>query len=177
MPRRKEPPVNDDTAGAEQIEVIAGAEELEVGVDHVRVRVLPGGRVDGANAAKFLNRAEKTLANWRTYGRGPAYHQIEGRVFYYLTDLQRIVSTSVRTDPTPFLPFGPRRHRRRSLPPPASATPPAPPQPAPSQPPCPKPAIATKLAPRRRGRPPKLAESAPAPRRRPAQQRAERPPP
>ena len=50
--------------------------------DTVRVRVLPGGRMDSNNAAKYLNRAPKTLAMWRMQGIGPEWSKCGGRVFY-----------------------------------------------------------------------------------------------
>jgi predicted DNA-binding transcriptional regulator AlpA len=32
--------------------------------------------------------AEKTLANWRSQGRGPAYHKLGGKVRYKVGDLE-----------------------------------------------------------------------------------------
>jgi predicted site-specific integrase-resolvase len=32
--------------------------------------------------------AEKTLANWRSQGRGPAYHKLGGKVRYKVEDLE-----------------------------------------------------------------------------------------
>ncbi len=67
-----------------ETEVVAGRSvriettELEA----VRVRVLPGGRMDSNNAAKYLNRAPKTLAMWRMQGIGPEWSKCGGRVFY-----------------------------------------------------------------------------------------------
>ncbi len=67
-----------------EMEVVAGRSvriettELEA----VRVRVLPGGRMDSNNAAKYLNRAPKTLAMWRMQGIGPEWSKCGGRVFY-----------------------------------------------------------------------------------------------
>ncbi len=51
-------------------------------LEPVRVRVLPGGRMDSNNAAKYLNRAPKTLAMWRMQGIGPKWSKCGGRVFY-----------------------------------------------------------------------------------------------
>ena len=67
-----------------ETEVIAGrpvrieTTELEA----VRVRVLPGGRMDSNNAAKYLNRAPETLAMWRMQGTRPEWSKCGGRVFY-----------------------------------------------------------------------------------------------
>ncbi len=65
-------------------EVIAGRPvEIEtVEVEPVRVRVLPDGRMDSNNAAKYVNRAPKTLAMWRMQGIGPEWKKCGGRVFY-----------------------------------------------------------------------------------------------
>ena len=57
-------------------------------VDQVRVRVLPGNRVDRKNAARALNRAPKTLAEWKRLGVGPRSFNVGGRVFYDWSDVQ-----------------------------------------------------------------------------------------
>jgi hypothetical protein len=61
----------------------------EASLDLVRVRVLPDGRLDRRNAALYLGRSPKTLAQWALQGRGPPPHKdkVSGRVFYYLDDL------------------------------------------------------------------------------------------
>ena len=51
-------------------------------VEWVRVRVLPGGRMDRENAAKYLGRKPKTLAMWALTGKGPPVHKAGGRCFY-----------------------------------------------------------------------------------------------
>jgi len=58
-----------------------------------RVRVLPDGRMDRANAAKYLGRKPKTLAMWALQGKGPRPHNVGGRPFYYLTELEEFVAT------------------------------------------------------------------------------------
>ena len=65
-------------------EMVAGRPvELEtVEIEPVRVRVLPDGRMDSNNAAKYLDRAPKTLAMWRMQGIGPEWTKCGGRVFY-----------------------------------------------------------------------------------------------
>ena len=57
-------------------------------VEQVRVMVLPSGRVDRKNAAKALNRAPKTLAEWTRLGIGPKPHNIGGRIFYEWSEVQ-----------------------------------------------------------------------------------------
>ncbi len=51
-------------------------------IEPVRVRVLPNGKLDSNNAAKYVNRAPKTLAQWRMQGVGPEWTKCGGRVFY-----------------------------------------------------------------------------------------------
>ena len=65
-------------------EVVAGRPvEIEtIEVEPVRVRVLPNGNMDSNNAAKYINRATKTLAMWRMQGIGPEWTKCGGRVFY-----------------------------------------------------------------------------------------------
>ena len=72
-----------------ETETVAGRKiELhETEIEPVKVRVLPGGRMDTNNAAKYLNRAPKTLAMWRMNGVGPAWKKAGGRVFYTLEGL------------------------------------------------------------------------------------------
>ena len=67
-----------------QTETVAGRKvELHPAeIEPVRIRVLPGDRLDSNNAAKYVNRAPKTLAMWRLAGVGPAWTKVGGRVFY-----------------------------------------------------------------------------------------------
>ncbi|MGB3379088.1 MAG: DNA-binding protein [Allopontixanthobacter sediminis] len=53
----------------------------------VRVRVLPGGRLDRANAARLLGKTPKTLAEWHRRGVGPRSFLVGGRRFYLLDEL------------------------------------------------------------------------------------------
>jgi hypothetical protein len=60
--------------------------------DHVerpRIRVTPAGLADPQNAAVFLGLKVKTLANWRSEGRGPPWVKIGGRVRYPFDGLQK----------------------------------------------------------------------------------------
>ncbi len=62
--------------------------ELEpVNVEPVRVRILPDGRMDRENAARYLGRKSKTLAMWKLEGKGPPAHKAGGRVFYLRKEL------------------------------------------------------------------------------------------
>lgn len=57
-------------------------------MEQVNVRVLPGGRLDRANAGRFLGKTAKTLAEWQRLGIGPTSFLVGGRRFYWLTELQ-----------------------------------------------------------------------------------------
>lgn len=64
---------------------------LEIEVCEIRkpkVLVLPDGRVDRKNAATFLGREPKTLAEWHSKGIGPRSRMVGGRRFYSIEDLQ-----------------------------------------------------------------------------------------
>ncbi len=51
-------------------------------IESVKVRVLPDNRVSRREAAKVLNRAPKTLADWSAKGWGPRPTSVGGRIFY-----------------------------------------------------------------------------------------------
>lgn len=51
-------------------------------VEHVKVRVLPDGRVARAEAAKLFDRTPKTMAEWASKGWGPRCIHVGGRVFH-----------------------------------------------------------------------------------------------
>ena len=60
-------------------------------VEQVRVRILPDGRMDRENAAKYLGVAVKTLAMWQLQGKGPPSRLVGGRRFYYKADLDAFI--------------------------------------------------------------------------------------
>ena len=68
-------------------------------VDVEKVMVLPDGRMDSRNAARYIGLSGKTLAMMRSAGTGPIYIK-RGRIFYYQEDLDawlregRVVSTA-----------------------------------------------------------------------------------
>lgn len=68
-------------------------------VEVEKVLILPDGRMDTKNAARYLGLSEKTLAMMRSAGTGPVYVK-RGRVFYYKEDLDvwlregRVMSTA-----------------------------------------------------------------------------------
>lgn len=55
-------------------------------------------RLSTVKAAKVLGVTSQTLKNWRREGKGPAYYQMGGCVFYYQTDLDEYLS-GCRVDP------------------------------------------------------------------------------
>lgn len=67
-------------------------EEMGVQVERVKVRVLPDGRLSRKDSARYLGRAEKTLAMWALQGKGPRQVKVGGRVFYYQEDLDAFIS-------------------------------------------------------------------------------------
>jgi len=48
-------------------------------------------------AARFLGLSGRTLEKHRTFGTGPAYRKIGGRVVYRVEDLQRWADQGLRT--------------------------------------------------------------------------------
>lgn len=59
-----------------------------------KVTVLPDGRVNRKNAATFLGRQPKTLADWHSKGIGPTSRMVGGRRFYQIEDLQAFAQGS-----------------------------------------------------------------------------------
>ncbi|MGH8647384.1 MAG: helix-turn-helix domain-containing protein [Gammaproteobacteria bacterium] len=68
-------------------------------VETISVLVLPDGRMDTKNAARYLGLREKTLAMLRSAGEGPAYVK-RGRVFYFKQDLDTWVQAGRVTSTT-----------------------------------------------------------------------------
>ncbi len=48
-------------------------------------------------AARFLGLSDRTLEKHRTYGTGPAYRELGGRVVYSLEDLQAWANRGTKT--------------------------------------------------------------------------------
>jgi hypothetical protein len=59
--------------------------------DTVRVRVLQDGRLARRDAAKYLGVAEKTMAMWQMFGKGPRSVRVGGRRFYFQADLDAFI--------------------------------------------------------------------------------------
>ncbi len=67
--------------------------ELEtIELELVRVRILPDGRMDRQNAAKYLGKTAKTLAMWSLQGKGPRAHKAGGRCFYFKEECDAYLS-------------------------------------------------------------------------------------
>ena len=62
-----------------------------INVEPVRVRILPDGRMDRENAARYLGRSPKTLSMWTLEGKGPPAHKAGGRVFYFKAELDEFL--------------------------------------------------------------------------------------
>ena len=60
-------------------------------LDHVRVRILPDGRLTREDAARYLGMKSKTLAMWQLAGKGPRSIRVGGRRFYFLADLDAFI--------------------------------------------------------------------------------------
>ncbi len=60
-------------------------------IERVRVRVLPDGRMARKDAAKYLGRAEKTLAMWEMESKGPPSVLVGGRRFYFKDALDAFI--------------------------------------------------------------------------------------
>lgn len=69
---------------------------MSEGIEQVKIRVLPDGRVSGRDAAAFLGCQEKTLAMWRWQNIGPRPIKVGGRVFYRIDDLRRFAGGDSR---------------------------------------------------------------------------------
>ena len=66
-------------------------------IDQVRVRILPDGRMDRENAAKYLGNTPKTLAMWQLGGKGPPSVLVGGRRFYFKDSLDAFIRGEAAT--------------------------------------------------------------------------------
>jgi predicted DNA-binding transcriptional regulator AlpA len=64
---------------------------MEARVNTVAVVATPDGRLSRRQAARYVGVAERTLANWKSTGRGPRQVKVGGRVFYKLPDLDAFI--------------------------------------------------------------------------------------
>ena len=66
-------------------------ETTQSGVETVRVRILPDGRMTREDAARYLGVKPKTLAMWQLEGKGPASLLVGGRRFYFKSALDGFI--------------------------------------------------------------------------------------
>jgi len=59
------------------------------------IEVLPDGRMDTENTARYIGRKLKTLAQWRVNGCGPDFVKC-GRIYYYKDDVDRWLKANRR---------------------------------------------------------------------------------
>jgi hypothetical protein len=59
------------------------------------IEMLPDGRMNTANAARYLGCSPKTLAHMRCYGKGPSFSK-PGRVWYFREDLDSWLGSHCR---------------------------------------------------------------------------------
>ena len=69
--------------------------ESPIGLENVRVRVLPDGRMAREDAALYLGLKPKTLAMWALHGKGPIGVKVGGRRFYFKADLDAFIRGEV----------------------------------------------------------------------------------
>jgi hypothetical protein len=71
------------------------ARRLRGNITVLTVEVLPDGRMDRANAAKFIGRSPQTLRIWSVHGKGPPAYTVGGRAYYYFADLEAYVAAEL----------------------------------------------------------------------------------
>ena len=54
----------------------------------IDIDIYPDGRMDAKNTALYTGYSVKTLATWRSIGKGPRFAK-PGRVYYYQSDLDK----------------------------------------------------------------------------------------
>lgn len=74
---------------------------------------LPPRLLRTAEAARYLGLSGRTLEKHRTYGTGPTYRKIGGRVVYAIDDLQGWAAKGARTSTTDQVTDGVHPARRR----------------------------------------------------------------
>jgi hypothetical protein len=62
------------------------ANEQQINIEQITVKILPNGRFTATEAAKYVGLSYKTLASYRCNGTGPAFIK-QGGIFYRKEDL------------------------------------------------------------------------------------------
>jgi len=65
--------------------------KIDVAIERERVRVLPDGRMDRSNAARYVGNSPQTLANWAVRGFGPRFVKVGKRCYYQQVELDRFI--------------------------------------------------------------------------------------
>lgn len=68
-------------------------------IQQLTVTTYPDGRLNTANAARYLGLSTKTLAMMRSAGTGPRFVK-RGRIFYFLDDLKAWIDSRPRVTST-----------------------------------------------------------------------------
>ncbi len=68
-------------------------------IDFPKIALLPDGRMNTQNAARYLGLSAKTLAMMRCHGTGPQFIK-RGRVFYFKEDLDSWLNEGGRVSST-----------------------------------------------------------------------------
>ncbi len=63
-----------------------------------KIQVFPDGRVSDADAATYIGLSRKTLANWRSMGKGPPSFRYARKTWYYLADLGEAIKQGAKYD-------------------------------------------------------------------------------
>jgi predicted DNA-binding transcriptional regulator AlpA len=89
--------VEASSIGAILRHVISDVRQTEENSMSQSAHVLPPRFLRTAEAARFLGLSARTLEKHRTYGTGPVYRKLGGRIVYAISDLQRWADRGLRT--------------------------------------------------------------------------------
>lgn len=64
---------------------------MTINIEEIKVVMLPDGRMDTDNSAKYCGLSPKTMAMMRSSGLGPEYIK-RGKVFYFKDELDRWIA-------------------------------------------------------------------------------------
>ena len=68
---------------------------MQIELEEVEVEILPDGRMNRKNAAKYLGCRKNTLAIWHSQGKGPKCVKIGGLVFYFKSDIDAFIKEGI----------------------------------------------------------------------------------
>ena len=60
------------------------------------IHTLYDGRMNRTEAARYLGLSPKTLAMWVSQSKGPKFHRVGGRVFYFKNDLDAFIQAGAQ---------------------------------------------------------------------------------